>query len=128
SNVYGPGDKGRVIPRFVQNALRGVPLTLFGGGQVMDFVWIETVVDALVRSGFGPYVPGPLNVGSGKGTSIVELGERVIRTAGSDSPVEVVARREVEVVRFVADISAAKAALGLSAPPDPLLGLPEVIE
>jgi nucleoside-diphosphate-sugar epimerase len=128
SNVYGPGDRGRVIPRFVESAVTGAPLTLFGGRQVMDFVWIENVVDALVRSGFGPYVPGPLNVASGKGISIMDLGQRVIRTAGSASPVEIVPKREVEVECFVADVSAAKAALGLKTPDDPLFGLPEVIE
>ena len=70
SNVYGPGDKGRVIPRFVENALAGLPFTLFGGSQVMDFVWIETAVDALVRLGTGPHIPGPLNVASGFGASV----------------------------------------------------------
>jgi UDP-glucose 4-epimerase len=127
SNVYGPGDKGRVIPRFVKSAILDSPMTVFGGRQVLDFVWIETVVDALERVAFGPFVPEPLNIGSGTGIPIVELCERIIGAAGSRSTVEVAARREVEVTRFVADIGAAKRAIGLEAPPDPLFGLEEVI-
>jgi nucleoside-diphosphate-sugar epimerase len=127
SNVYGPGDRGRVIPRFVESALSGLPMTLFGGDQVMDFVWIETVLDALVRLGFGPSLASPINVGSGRGVSIVELCERVIREAGSKSGVEIVPARGSEVVRYVADIRAAQETLGLESPSDPLFGLPDGI-
>ena len=127
SNVYGPGDKGRVIPRFVRNALLGLPLTVFGGEQIMDFVSVDTVVECLLRAGFGPYLPGPLNIGSGRGIPIVELCERIIEAAQSRSTVNIAPRREVEVTRFVADISAAGKALNLDPPPDPLSGLREIV-
>jgi UDP-glucose 4-epimerase len=128
ANVYGPGDQGRVIPKFVHNALRDLPLTLFGATQVMDFVWIDAVVDALVQLGLGTYLPDPLNIASGKGTTIVELARRVVEAAGTSSKVEVAARRDVEVMKFVADTRAAEAALGMKIPDDPLFGLPAVIE
>jgi nucleoside-diphosphate-sugar epimerase len=127
ANVYGPGDKGRVIPRFVKNAIQGLPLTVFGGRQVLDLVWIDTVVDALERAAFGSFVPEPLNIASGKGIPIVELCERIIRAAGSPSTVEIAPPREIEVTRFVADIGAAKREIGLESPPDPLFGLEQVI-
>ena len=127
ANVYGPGDQGRVIPKFVHAALRGDPLTLFGTAQVMDFVWIDAVVEALVRLGTGPYLAGPFNIGSGKGTTIVDLARRVVAAANSTSTVEVAARRDVEVMRFEADTRAAERELGLKIPDDPLFGLPAVI-
>jgi UDP-glucose 4-epimerase len=127
ANVYGPGDKGRVIPKFVHNTLRGIPMTLFGTEQLMDFVWIDNVVDALLRVGMGPYVHNPLNIGSGKGTTILDLARRVLEAAGSSSKIEIAGRRDTEVMRFVADTRAAEAALGLRIPDDPLFGLPEVI-
>jgi UDP-glucose 4-epimerase len=129
ANVYGPSDKGRVIPKFVHAALRDIPLTLFGTAQLMDFVWVDTVVDTLVGLGTGAsYLPGPFNIGSGKGTTIVDLAHRVVEAAGSKSAVEVAARREVEVMRFVADTRVAERDLGLRIPDDPLFGLPAVIE
>ena len=127
SNVYGPGDTGRVIPLFVNNAIQGRPLRLFGARQVIDFVWIETVIDALERLGLGSFVAGPLNIASGKGTLITDLAERVRREAGSSSSIEIAAARDSEVVQFVADISAANAYLGIQVPVDPLFGLNDVI-
>ena len=127
SNVYGPGDKERVIPRFVDSAILGRPLVIFGGEQVLDFVWIETVLDSLVRVAFGPHQPEALNIGSGRGVTIVELCERIIRASNSSSKVLLADPRESEVVRFVADVSAANKAIGLLAPADPLFGLDEVI-
>lgn len=127
SNVYGPGDRGRVIPRFVENALVGRPLTLYGSAQIMDFVWIETVLDAMVRLGFGQAVDGPVNVASGKGTSILELCERVREATGTSAKVDVVDARQAEVVRFVANISKARRLLDLSVAEDPLFGMDEVV-
>jgi len=128
SNVYGPGDKGRVIPHFVKNAVLDLPLTLFGARQVIDFVWIDTAVEALLQLGLGPYIPGPLNIASGTGIAIFELASRVVSAAGSSSTIEIAPAREVEVMRFVADVTAARSALNLPVPEDPLFGLPEVIQ
>src|SRR5207245_6973446 len=49
TNVYGTRDRDRVVPLFARSAGSGSPLTLYGGKQVLDFVWIDTVVDALVK-------------------------------------------------------------------------------
>src|SRR5947207_8589411 len=38
ANVYGPRDRDRVIPLFVENALNGLPLTVYSGAQILDFV------------------------------------------------------------------------------------------
>jgi UDP-glucose 4-epimerase len=82
----------------------------------------------LVLLGTAPHLAGPFNIGSGKGTTIVDLAHRVVEAAESASPVEVAARRDVEVMRFVADTRAAERELGLNIPDDPLYGLPSVIE
>jgi dTDP-D-glucose 4,6-dehydratase len=41
SNAYGPGDSGRVIPLFIENAFLDRPLVLYGGTQILDFVWVQ---------------------------------------------------------------------------------------
>lgn len=128
ANVYGAGDCGRVIPLFIENALRGDPLVVYGGGQLLDFVAVATVVRALVRIGLGPFVAGPLNIGSGTGTTLQDLGNRIVAAAGSRSRVTIGPRRPCEVMRYVADIGRAQAAIGLERPADPLWQLPECIE
>jgi UDP-glucose 4-epimerase len=127
ANVYGPRDRGRVIPLFVERALHGETLTIYGGDQVVDFVWVGDVVDVLRQAGMGPPIDGPLNVGSGRGITVAELAELVIASVGSNSTVQVLPKREVEVVRFVADTTRARRLFGLSKPATPLGHLDEVI-
>jgi UDP-glucose 4-epimerase len=127
ANVYGPRDFDRVIPIFVDNATNGRPLTLYGGKQILDFVWIGRVVDMLMAAGLEDSPGGPLNVGSGYGTRIDELARRVLACTASASTIELATTREIEVTRFVADVSRA-AALGWHTDGDPLAHLPELIE
>lgn len=126
ANVYGPGDRDRVLPLFLEAALSNRPLILYGGQQVIDFVWVKTVVDALICCGFGPAIDGPVNIGSGKGTTVAELAQRVIAATGSGSTVEIAPTREIEVSKFVADIGRAKEIFGLTPPEDPLFQLEAV--
>lgn len=50
-NVYGPGqDERMVLPRFVSQAMKGEPITVFGSGQqTRDFTYVEDSVHALVE-------------------------------------------------------------------------------
>jgi UDP-glucose 4-epimerase len=128
ANVYGPRDSGRVIPLFVEQALRGLPLVLYDGTQILDFVWIDIVVDALVKAAFGEFLPHPANIGSGKGITVADLARRVLQITESRSSLETRERRNVEVSRFVADTAQAQALLGLPSPEDPLFALGEVVK
>lgn len=127
ANVYGLRDSGRVIPLWVSAALRGEPLTLFGGRQVIDFVPVSLAVQALLRAGEQP-LDGPVNIGSGSGTSLLELAERILALTGRRSRLEMLPARGAEVVRFVADVSRMRALLGIEPPADPLAALPGLVE
>ena len=127
SNVYGPGDTGRVIPRFIASARTGGALTLYGGNQIIDFVWIDRVVDAFVAAGCGTYVRGSVNVGSGVGVTILRTADRVLAACGTKAQVNVVPTRQIEVSRFIADVSRAKLELGLQCPEDPLAELAQFV-
>jgi UDP-glucose 4-epimerase len=104
ANVYGPGDRDRVVTLFAKAAVSNQPSTVYGKHKVVDFVWIGTVVDALLKSAFGPYVRGRVNVASGKGVNIVDLAQRVAQLTRSSSRVQIVSERDKEVGCFVADI------------------------
>jgi nucleoside-diphosphate-sugar epimerase len=127
ANVYGPRDRERVIPIFVDNALQGLPLTLYGGEQILDFVWIDIVVDALIKAGFGDLITEPLNIGSGKGTLIQDLARRVLDVTISSSPITLAESRNAEVSRFIADTTKARQLLNVDTPQDPLFGLADVV-
>ena len=127
ANDYGPGDRDRVIPLFTAAAAAGNPITVFGREKIMDFVWIDTVVDALIQAAFGRYIRGPVNVGSGKGTTIVELAQRIVELTKSSSRIEVRAERKQEVGRYIADITRAQRLLGIREPADSLWALPQML-
>jgi UDP-glucose 4-epimerase len=128
ANAYGPGDRERVIPRFIAKALAGSPLVVYGGNQVLDFVPVDYVVDALLRLGLGSYVPGPINIGSGQGTTILELAGKILSLSNSTSELQVVRRREIEVSRFVASTATATKLLGLEFQGTSLADLPRLVE
>lgn len=127
ANVYGPRDHDRVIPCFLENALTGRALTLYGGDQILDFIWIDWVVAALLRVGLGGHVAGPINIGSGEGTSIAELARHILKLTNSTSDLRLLPSRASEVVRFVADTTRAKQVLGINPDHKSLFWLPDLI-
>jgi UDP-glucose 4-epimerase len=124
ANVYGPGDSGRVIPLWLGAAQSGQDLRVFGGEQIIDFLWVGTAVDALLRAAERG-LPGPTNVGSGVPTSILDLAQRVLRVTGSKSGVVRMPSREIEVAKFVADTTRMRA-FGLVPETYPLQHLAEI--
>ncbi len=92
-NTVGPrqtGSYGMVIPRFVGQALRGEPISVFGDGtQTRCFCHVNDVVRGLVALSEHPEAFGRVfNLGGGEEVSIKRLAERVIELAGSQSSLE----------------------------------------
>lgn len=82
-NTVGPRQSaqyGMVLPHFVQQALQGEPLTVFGDGQQSRcFVHVRDVVDALIRLMDCPEAVGQVfNIGSTEEVTILELANRVL--------------------------------------------------
>ncbi len=91
-NTVGPrqsGDHGMVLPRFVQQAIRGEPITVYGSGaQTRCFGHVAEVVRALADLVHAPGCAGRVfNVGSTVETTVGELAELVKRVTGSASPI-----------------------------------------
>lgn len=128
ANVYGTRDRDRVIPLFAERALAGEPLTVFGNGKIVDFLWIANLVDVLCRAAQGPCPGSAVNLGSGKGTNLVDLARRILSLVGGHSGISVSEERQPEVSRFVADVAAAVNLYQLRCPEDPIEDLPLLVE
>lgn len=127
ANVYGPGDRGRVIPLFCGRALAGEPLLLYGGGQLIDFVPVGLTCEALLRAAQTD-LDGPVNIGSGQGSTLQDLAARVAACLpGQGVETRLLPPRGPEVVRFVAATRRLRDVLGLEPPADPLAELPAVL-
>jgi UDP-glucose 4-epimerase len=127
ANVYGGRDFGRVIPLWLGWAAEGRDLTVFGGKQVIDFIWIDVVVEALIRAATIDLLGEPVNIGSGKGTPILELAQRIINLLGKGSKVDIQPARSVEVVEYIAKVDRMVEMLHIQPPDDPLFGLAEMV-
>ena len=91
-NTVGPrqtGQYGMVIPNFVQQALAGRPITVFGDGtQSRSFTYVGDVVRAMVALIDEPRAIGQVfNIGNGREITIDELAETIKRLTGSSSEI-----------------------------------------
>jgi len=98
-NTIGPGQTGRygmVVPRFVEQAVSGNPITVYGDGRQMrcfcDVRDTAAVLDLLANNpeSFGQIV----NIGNNREISIKRLAELVKERLGSDSPIIYIPYRE----------------------------------
>ena len=122
-NTVGPrqtGQYGMVIPNFVQQALAGKPITVFGdGGQSRSFTHVADIVGALLKLVNEPKAVGQvINLGNTQEITIQQLAERVRTLSGSKSPITFVPYDEAyesgfeDMPRRVPDLSKAEAMIG----------------
>jgi UDP-glucose 4-epimerase len=134
-NTVGPrqtGMYGMVLPRFVQQALRNQPITIYGDGtQTRCFGWVGDVVGALVRLAQLPAAENLVfNIGSDEEVSINELAHVVKVVTGSSSPLQYVSYEQAyskdfeDMPRRVPDLSRIRAAIGYA----PTKKLREIVE
>ncbi len=92
-NVFGPrqdprGAYAAAVPIFIEQALRGAPITVFGdGGQTRDFIYVKDIAGALAFAAETPGLSGVFNAGYGGQITIDQLATQIIQAAGSSSRV-----------------------------------------
>lgn len=120
-NVYGPGQSLKnpytgVLSMFVQALLDGKDLNIFEDGVITrDFVFVDDVVDALMRAGTAEGLDAdPINIGTGEGATIMQVAQEMARLVGRDPGCARVsgAFRPGDIRHAVADITRARQVLG----------------
>ena len=93
-NTYGPrmrpGDLyGRVVPRFINQAINGKPITVFGDGtQTRSFTYVTDLVEGILRTAYLPKAYGKvINLGSKIEMPIIELAKIILKLIESDSEI-----------------------------------------
>jgi UDP-glucose 4-epimerase len=134
-NVYGPrmdvhGFYTEVLVRWMERIADGKAPLIFGDGrQTMDFIFSVDIARANVLAAQSSIGEGIYNIASGTETSLLELAEMLLKVMGSDLPVEFGPERGVNnVVRRLADTTAAERDLGFTATTDLEQGLRELVE
>ena len=122
-NVYGPrqdphGEAG-VVAIFCTRILEGKPLTIFGDGlQTRDYVYVGDVARAVYLGATREIPPTgrvdarAFNVGTGLGTSVVDLAKLLQQGAGSNAEISFAPKRPGEQQESFLDASKARTDLG----------------
>lgn len=114
-NVYGPRQEssayGFVVGVFINKALAGEPLVIFGdGSQTRDFVYIDDNVEVAIRAAAADRTNGEIiNVGSGRETRVADLAEKIIKLSGKKLSHVASPERALEIRYRRPDISKMKA-------------------
>ncbi|MGC5245974.1 UDP-glucuronic acid decarboxylase family protein [Gordonia sp. DT219] len=110
-NTYGPGmrvDDGRVVPAFIDAALDGRPLTVFGDGtQTRSLCYVDDTVDGLMALGDSSW-RDPVNIGNPHEMTVLDLAEIIVDATGGSMSVEHHPARVDDPVRRCPDIGVAR--------------------
>src|SRR5438477_4228366 len=112
-NTYGPRmhpNDGRVVSNFIEQALKGAPITVYGDGkQTRSFCYVDDLIDGLIRLMATPAdITVPVNIGNPGEFSIRQLAELVIEVTGSSSKIVLQPLPQDDPKQRSPDISLAK--------------------
>jgi len=114
-NTYGPRmrpDDGRAIPTFINQALRGEPITVHGtGAQTRSICYVSDLVDGILAL-LDSYEVGPVNCGTEHELTMRELAETIVRLTGSTSQVVYTERGADDPEMRRPDLTRARTLLG----------------
>ena len=122
-NVYGPrqnphGEAG-VVAIFLGHLMEGRALTVFGDGrQTRDYIYVGDVCDAFIAAAAADLPPASTvasrtwNVGTGRGTSILELIDALGKAAGHAANIRFAPHRTGEQQHSFLDVRKAERELG----------------
>lgn len=114
-NTYGPRMKlndGRVVPAFLDQALRGEPLTVFGdGSQTRSFCYVSDLVDGLYRLMLSDE-RYPVNLGNPREMTILEFAQHICKLTNTRSTIVRRPLPEDDPKQRKPDIAKAKRILG----------------
>lgn len=103
---------GRVVSNFIVQALKGIPLTVYGdGSQTRSFCYVSDLVEGLIRLMNGNYI-GPVNLGNPGEYTILQLAQTIQKMINPDAELIFKPLPQDDPQRRQPDISAAKFHLG----------------
>ena len=122
--AYGPADnEARLVPSLIRKMLSGERHAMTRGDQIWDYVYIDDVIEAVVRVAKSPNAEGVFNLGSGHPKRLRAIAEQIAILAGKASLLGLgeLPYQPDQVMHLQADISRLRAATGW----EPKVGMEE---
>ncbi|MDY6938504.1 MAG: UDP-glucuronic acid decarboxylase family protein [Cyanobacteriota bacterium] len=115
-NTYGPRmqqNDGRVVSNFIVQALKGIPLTVYGdGSQTRSFCYVSDLVEGFIRLMNNEEHLGPINLGNPGEYTILQLAQAIQAKIDPDVPIQFESLPKDDPRRRQPDITKAKNWLG----------------
>jgi len=116
-NTYGPRmrpDDGRVVSNFINQALKGEDITIYGdGSQTRSFCYVDDLIEGFHRLMYSePAIHTPVNIGNPGEFTVRELAERIVAMTGTKSKIAYQPLPVDDPRQRRPDISVAKKELG----------------
>ena len=87
-NTYGPRlniHDGRVVPNFIYQAIKGLPITIYGDGkQTRSFCYVDDEAEGILKLLFSNEA-GPINIGNPREFNMIEFAKLVLELTGAKS-------------------------------------------
>lgn len=130
-NTYGPRmfeNDGRVVSNFIVQALKGIPLTVYGdGSQTRSFCYVADLIEGMMRLMNGEHI-GPINIGNPGEYTILQLAETIQKMVNPDAELTFKPLPQDDPLQRQPDITKAKNLLGWEPTIDLEKGLKMTIE
>ena len=114
-NTYGPRmleNDGRVVSNFIAQALKGIPLTVYGdGSQTRSFCYVSDLVEGFIRLMNQDFI-GPVNIGNPGEYTILELAQKIQQMVNPDTQITYKPLPQDDPKQRQPDITRAKKYLG----------------
>jgi UDP-glucuronate decarboxylase len=127
-NTYGPRmleNDGRVVSNFIVQALKGIPLTVYGdGSQTRSFCYASDLIEGMMRLMENNEHLGPVNIGNPGEYTILQLAETIQRMVNPDAEIIYEPLPQDDPTQRQPDITRAKTWLGW----EPTIELKEGLE
>ncbi|OFW55460.1 MAG: hypothetical protein A2W01_05480 [Candidatus Solincola sediminis] len=132
-NTFGPRmrrEDGRVVPNFIQQALAGESLTVYGdGSQTRSFCYVDDLVEGIWRALIREEAVGQvINLGNDAEMTILELADEIKKITGSESEIAFQPLPEDDPRRRRPDLSKANSLLSWQPKVSLQDGLKRVVE
>lgn len=116
ANIYGPyqtPDKGQgVVAAFLRHAIENAPLDIWGNGEIVrDYVFVSDVVEAIWAAMCHTGSPRTFNIGSGTGTSVLQIAQAIEMLTGRILPKNFLPSRPADVPVSILDHALASSEL-----------------
>jgi nucleoside-diphosphate-sugar epimerase len=114
SVLYGPGDTiNRALPNFIKTAISGENLSVYGGEEKRDYLYIDDAIEAMFCAS-EKHVSGTFNIATGAGISVLDAAKSIVDLVKSPSKIDILPR-EKKASDIVMDVSRAEKELGFRA-------------